>query len=160
MLNMPKLHPIPIETKNQPFYIRLWRWITTIRKWELLEDWQYTLRDGTSILIPQGFKFDGASIPRPLWGLLSPVGLLLIPGLIHDYAYKFDELIAVTGQGDRVPYKPQAGRNFWDRLFLDVAIDVNGFALIDTLAWAAISLFGWIPWKKRREQELKPAHGA
>jgi hypothetical protein len=44
-----------------------------------------TLKDGTEIILPADFELDGASIPRIFWGILSPVGLLLIPGLIHDY---------------------------------------------------------------------------
>ena len=69
--------------------MRLLVWIFEVRKWELMENWYFTLNDDVQIVINKGFVFDGASIPRPLWAFLSPVGLLLIPGLIHDYGYKF-----------------------------------------------------------------------
>ncbi|MEJ2641671.1 MAG: DUF1353 domain-containing protein [Desulfosarcinaceae bacterium] len=149
---MPKMQPVPIKTKNNPLIVRIWRWITSIRKWVLTEDWTHKLPDGTTILIEKGFDFDGASIPRPLWALLSPVGLLLIPGLIHDYAYRYDYLIAVDGNGNRSKYKANAGRKQWDRLFREVGKDVNGLALIDMLAWLALSVGGWWAWYRRRKE--------
>ncbi len=151
MLEMPKLQPIPIKTKNVPYLVRLWRWITSIRKWQLLEDWKYTLRDGTVIIVPEGYVFDGASIPKPLWGIISPVGLLLIPSLIHDYAYQFDQLISTSEEGERSLYQQGAGRNYWDNLFKEVALDVNGIALTSFLAWLAVVLFGWIAWYLHRK---------
>ena len=59
----------------------------------MARDFEYTLPDGREIVIPEGFVFDGASVPRLLWGLLSPTGLLLIGGLVHDFGYRFDLLV-------------------------------------------------------------------
>ena len=146
MLEMPKLQPLRIEVKKTNYPVRLWRWVTYIRKWKLLEDWTYTLRDGTTILIPRDFVFNGASIPRPFWAILSPVGLLLIPSLIHDYAYVHDKLIAISDSGEQSDYNNKAGRVFWDTLFRDTAFDVNGIAITSTVAWLGVRLFGWIAW--------------
>ena len=154
MIELPKLRPVPIRTKNVNIIIALWRWITTIRNWEVLEDWNYTLPDKTKIYIPKGFVFDGASIPRIFWGILSPVGLLLTPGLIHDYAYKFNQLLCYDENGNKSIYKNKAGRAYWDRLFRKVAIEVNGFKLINSIAWLALVLFGWIAWNSKRRAEL------
>ena len=66
-MKMPKLVPIPIKTREKSIFLRIWRWITSIRKWQLIEDWEFQLPDnGPTIVIPKGFVFDGASIPRPL----------------------------------------------------------------------------------------------
>ena len=151
MFEMPKLQPIPIKTKDVHYIVRLWRWITTIRKWQLLNDWKYTLPDGTEIIVPEGYIFDGASIPRLLWGIISPVGLLLIPSLIHDYAYEFDQLIGINEEGERFTYQQGAGRSYWDNLFKEVAFDVNGIALTSFLAWLAVVLVGWIAWYFHRK---------
>jgi hypothetical protein len=152
-MKMPNMQPVPIETKNKPLIVRIWRWITTVRRWVLTDDWTHTLPDGkTTIIIEKGFDFDGASIPKPLWALLSPVGLLLIPGLIHDYAYRHDYLIAVDENGNRFKYKQEAGRKYWDELFRKVGLDVNGLSLIDMLAWLALALFGWRAWNQRRKE--------
>jgi hypothetical protein len=151
---MPVLRPIPIKTKNKNFFIRIFRWITSIRKWKVEEDWYYILpgEKGKKIVIPKEFIFDGASIPRPLWGILSPVGLLLIPGLIHDYAYENNELISIDN-GNRTPYMKGAGRIKWDNLFKKVAVDVNGFTLINRVAWFFLILFGWYSWNKHRKMD-------
>jgi hypothetical protein len=158
---MPKLAPLPIRTKGKSPFVRTLRWLFTVRKWELQENWQYQLpRVGREarpiIVIPKGFICDGASIPRPLWALLSPTGLLLIPGLVHDFAYRFDYLWAVRPSG---PYKyphGNAGRAFWDDLFWRVGKDVNGMLVIDCLAWVALSLGGWWTWQKWRKPKYKP----
>ena len=52
--------------------------------------------DGTEYVIPAGFTFDGASIPKFLRSFFSPVGVLLIGGLVHDYAYKYTTLLRKT----------------------------------------------------------------
>ena len=155
MLELPKLRPILIKTKNVPSLIAHWRWITSIRKWEVIEEWSYVLPDDTKIFIPEGFVFDGASIPRPFWAILSPVGLLLTPGLVHDYAYQHDKLLSLDSEGNRTIYKNKAGRGYWDRLFRDVAIEVNGFKIINNIAWIALVLFGWIDWNVKRRDEVE-----
>lgn len=157
---MPKLRPIPIATKDESYVVRIWRWLTWIREWEVLEDWHYRLNDDTTILIPRRYVFDGASIPRPLWGLLSPVGLLLVPALLHDYAYEHNELISVSDQRGRAPYRRGARRGVWDRLFLRIAIDVNGFALIDVVAYVFVWAFGGRAWRKHRRNAAVMAAGA
>jgi hypothetical protein len=149
------LRPIPIRTKSVPYIITLWRWITSIRKWEVLEEWSYVLPDKTKIYIPEGFVFDGASIPRIFWAIFSPVGLLLTPGLIHDYAYKHNKLLTLDSEGIQTDYNNKAGRGYWDRLFRDVAIEVNGFKIINNIAWLALVLFGWIDWNDKRRDEVE-----
>lgn len=45
------------------------------------------------IEIPAGFLFDGASVPNILYPLLDATPLdLIIPGALHDYAYRLDAL--------------------------------------------------------------------
>lgn len=153
---MPVLRPIPIKTKNEPFYIGIFRWMFKTRKWKVEENWYYTLRlpgeKEKTIMIPKGFTFDGASIPRLFWAILSPVGLLLIPGLIHDYAYKYNELICIDN-GNQTPYMKGAGRIKWDNLFRKIVIDVNGFTFINSVAWLFLILFGWFAWNKHRKMD-------
>ncbi len=155
-MRMPVLQPIPIRTKKVPSLVcRVYIWIFSIRKWRVKEEWSYTLPDGQKIVIPSGFEFDGASIPRPLWMLLSPTGLLLIPGLIHDYAYRYDKLVYRDEEGNLIDYQKGAGKAYWDKLFRDVGIQVNGIAFIDVLAWFALFVGGWFTWWKHRRNDKK-----
>ena len=57
-----------------------------------LERTIYEWKDGNNhhrLVIPEGFLFDGASIPRPLWSLLglAPHGVMDGPALAHDFVY-------------------------------------------------------------------------
>lgn len=149
--NMPVLKPVPIPTKNRPVFMRLLVWIFEVRKWELVENWYFVLEDGVRIVINKGFIFDGASIPRSLWALLSPVGLLLIPGLIHDYGYKFDLLWQVNENNSVIQYLNKSDRKRWDDLFRSVGRQVNGFSVIDSLAWLGLRFGGFIAWNKHRK---------
>lgn len=155
-MNMPTMRPLPIRTRKKSVLMRCLIWIFAVRKWVLTEDWYYQLNADTKILIPKGFEFDGASIPRPLWALLSPTGLLFLPGLIHDFAYKYDLLIAVDDEGKQYFYQENAGRAYWDKLFRETGIKINGVALIDTLAWLALVLGGWYTWMQHRKTNAKP----
>ncbi len=162
-MKMPKITPLLIETKDKCFLKRLWLWITAVRHWQLLEDWHYTLPDKTMIVIPKGFVFDGASSPRIMWSILSPTGLLLIPGLIHDFGYRYDYLWSVDKSGKYSKYKKGAGKHHWDNLFRTVAEKVNDMTIIDRAAWMALLLFGDGAWNENRilnDEDILPCRSS
>lgn len=154
---MPVLRPVPIPTKNRRFLMRVLVWLFDVRKWKLVENWHFTLSNGIEIVLPKDFIFDGASIPRLFWFLLSPVGLLLIPALIHDYGYRYDQLWKKDENGQIVAFQKNAGRRYWDKLFRNVGEEVNGFAVIDSIAWLGVRLGGSCNWKKHRRTNAPPA---
>lgn len=147
---MPKVRPLPIPTSGLSIVKKVGVWFTNARRWEVLEDWYYTLPSGTRIVIPKGFIFDGASIPRLFWVILNPVGILFIPGLVHDYAYRFDKLIEVTDDGGRYDYMDGAGKKYWDKLFEDCAVTINGFKTVNAIAHGALLIGGGFAWRNRR----------
>jgi hypothetical protein len=84
------------------------------------------------------------------------VGLLLIPGLVHDYGYRFDQLWQKNANGEIEPYMKEAGKKAWDDLFKSVGIRVNGFAGIDFVAWIGLRLGGFFAWHKHRQRNETP----
>jgi hypothetical protein len=52
---------------------------------ELTERVPVTLRSGHSLVIPKGFKNDGATVPRLFWSVISPHGRHDLAVLVHDY---------------------------------------------------------------------------
>lgn len=152
-MNMPKIKPIPIRTRDKGFFKATWAWIILTRKWEVLEDYHYTLKGGTIVLIPKGFIFDGASIPKAMRTFLSPTGLLFIPGLLHDYAYKHNELLMVGLNGTILAYKPKAGKMFWDKMFREEATRINGMSAINWTAWSGLFVGGHLAWWKHRRND-------
>lgn len=150
-MQMPMLKPLPIQTQGKPFWEKVWLVLTAARKWEVVEDWVYFLPCGTPVIIPKGFVMDGASTPKFMWGILDPVGVLLIPGIIHDYGYRYDYLWAVDKKGKLYKYHCKKGRAFWDRLFLDVEIHANDLHLTGVLSYIMLRIFGVLAWNSNRK---------
>ena len=147
---MPKLQPIPIKTKGKGFWKGIVMWLLTTRNWVLVDDWKYNI-NGQEYVIPEGFQFDGASIPKFLRTFFSPVGVLLIGGLVHDYAYKYKTLLKKnkkTTMGDLT--QKQA-----DEIFRDINIEINGFYLMNYLAYWSLRLGGFMAWNKHRKVNAK-----
>jgi len=155
LFNMPKIRPVPIKTRDENILKRAWAWLVSVRKWEFLEDWRLILPNGVVAVIPAGFIFDGASIPRLFWSLLSPTGVLFIPSVIHDFAYRYDFLWIEVHPGFVTRYCEGAGRAYWDRLFLEISEDINGLFGIDRVAYGALRIGGWAAWNRLRKAEAE-----
>lgn len=54
------------------------------------------------IVIPAGFKTDLASIPRPLWNVLPPIGRYDRAAVVHDFLYQTAPNGVTRGQADSV----------------------------------------------------------
>jgi hypothetical protein len=94
---LPHLQPVKISTKGKGFWKGIIMWLLSTRNWVITKDWKYKI-DGNEYVIPKGFQFDGASIPKFLRTFFSPVGVLLIGGLVHDYMYKYSALKSVQAK--------------------------------------------------------------
>lgn len=145
---MPKLKPIRIETAGKGFWGAIWMWLTGTRQWEVAEDWNYKI-GGESYVIPAGFKFDGASVPKFLHTWLSPVGVLLIGGLVHDFAYKYAILLKSNKTMVDIDQKKA------DEIFRDINIEQNGFHLLNKLAYWALRIGGFAAWNTHRKSNSK-----
>ena len=146
----PKMRPIPIKTKGKGFFTMIKMWLLGVRHWEIADDFDYEI-GGTKFVIPAGFKFDGASIPKFLHTFLSPVGVLLIGGLVHDYAYKYQTLLK-KNKRDTIGVITQKKA---DEIFRDINIEINGFYLMNYLAYWSLRLGGFMAWNKHRKVNAK-----
>jgi len=143
---MPHMKPIAIPTAGKGFWGAVWLWLMGTRQWEVAKDFHYTL-NGEEMVIPKGFQFDGASIPKFLHTWLSPVGVLLMGGLIHDYGYKYQTLLK-KGKKTTIGIKDQ---KWMDQTFRDINIEQNGFHLLNYLAYWALRLGGFVAWNGHRK---------
>lgn len=151
---LPLVRQLNPEAKDLPWHKRLQRWALEPVKWEVAEEWRYELPDGVTITIPEGFVTDGASIPRIARFMATPAGLLFIPGIIHDYAYKHNSLLLGTERyGYGVYTAAINNREYWDTLFLKVSKRHTKLRVLSYSAYAAVRLFGWIPWNKHRAND-------
>jgi hypothetical protein len=144
---MPHMKPIGIPTKGKGFWGGVWTWLMVTRTWEIVKDFHFSI-DDEDYVIPEGFVFDGASVPKFLRTWLSPMGVLLIGGLVHDYAYKYTVLLK-KGKKNTGHVMKQGEA---DKVFRDINIEVNGFRTINYLAYWALVLGGFVAWKGHRKR--------
>ena len=147
---LPHLQPIAIKTKGKGFFKGIIMWLLGTRNWVILKDFKYTL-NGTEYVIPKGFTFDGASIPKFLRTFFSPVGVLLIGGLVHDYMYKY---AACKPSEEGAPLM-LVNQKDSDKIFRDINIEVNGFYTMNHLAYWSLRLGGWVAWNGHRKRNTK-----
>ena len=142
---MPVMRPIKIPTAGKGFWGAIWLWFMGSRHWEIAKDFHFKI-DEVEYVIPKGFQFDGASIPKFLHTWLSPVGVLLMGGLVHDYAYKYQTLKR-KGKGTMGILTQKEA----DIIFRDINIEQNGFHLLNYLAYWALRLGGFVAWNGHRK---------
>ena len=147
---MPKLQPVPIATKGKGFWKAIVMWLLSTRNWVLTDDWKYNI-DGEEYVIPAGFQFDGASIPKFLRTFFSPVGVLLIGGLVHDYAYKYKTLLEVNKKKTMGEITQARA----DEIFRDINVIVNGFYTMNYLAYWSLRIGGFVAWNGHRKRDAK-----
>ena len=147
---LPHLQPIAIKTKGKGLFKGIIMWLLGKRNWVILKDFKYTL-NGTEYVIPKGFTFDGASIPKFLRTFFSPVGVLLMGGLVHDYMYKY----AACKPADKKGQLLLVDQKRADEIFRDINIEVNGFYFMNYLAYWSLRLGGFVAWNGHRKRNAK-----
>ena len=147
---MPHIKPLPIKTKGKGFWKAIVMWLLSTRNWELTQVCKYDI-DGTEYVMPKGVTFDGASIPKFLRTLFSPVGVLLIGGLVHDYMYKYTHCKPVSAKGALLVVDQKRA----DQIFRDINIVVNGFYTMNYLAYWSLRIGGFVAWNGHRKRDKK-----
>jgi len=147
---LPHLQPLVMPTKDKGFFRGIVMWLLSTRNWKLLTDFRYTML-GIDYVIPEGFTFDGASIPKFLRSFFSPVGVLLIGGLVHDFMYKYAALKPAAKKGSLLLVDQKKA----DQIFRDINIEVNGFYFMNYLAYWSLRLGGWLAWNGHRRRNIK-----
>ena len=145
---LPHMQPIRIPTKDKGFWGAILLWLLGVRTWRITQNFYFRMNN-IDYVIPKGFTFDGASVPKFLASFLSPVGVLLIGGLVHDYAYKYSALKQKDGGLLLLNQK------IADKIFRDINIEVNGFHFLNYLAYWALRIGGFVAWNKHRKVNAK-----
>ena len=147
---LPHLQPVKIATKGKGFWKGIIMWLLSTRNWKVTQDWKYRM-NGNEYIIPAGFQFDGASIPKFLRTFFSPVGVLLVGGLVHDYMYKYSALKRTDKKGSLLLVDQKKA----DEIFRDINIEVNGFYFMNYLAYWSLRIGGFVAWNGHRKRNAK-----
>ena len=147
-IRMPSFSPVRIPTKGLP-WIKKVKHAFGRRQWIMDHDYLlYLPWLDRVILIPAGFTFDGASVPRVFWPILDPVGILLIGSIFHDFGYVYGHFLNEDGEKIFV----DESRAFFDEQIRKINNYVNGTFFLNEAAWGILRLFGWGPWLRLRKE--------
>jgi hypothetical protein len=147
---LPSMKALRIPTKDKGFWGGVILWLLSTRNWEITKDFHYKI-DGENYVIPEGFTFDGASIPKFLRSFFSPVGVLLVGGLVHDYAYKYKTLL----KKNKKDTMGEITQKRADEIFRDINVIVNGFYTMNRLAYWSLRIGGFVAWNGHRKRNAK-----
>ena len=112
------------------------------RAWVLEQAYLY--QDGaTRILVPAGFQFDLASVPRLLWSVIAPFELSIAAPLLHDFLYRYR---GRPPAGSVVPPR-EYSRAQTDRLFERIMGEEGVPAWRRELAYRTVRLLAWAEWR-------------
>lgn len=107
----------------------------------------YRLQSGEVSTVREGFIFDWASIPRIFAGVLPPSGdgknCYGIAALFHDWLYCHRKI------GGRPVTRAEC-----DEVFLEIMLYVGVSRWLARTMWLAVRLAGWVPWARRRADEI------
>ena len=158
MIEMPEYKPVPIPTKGENWWRRMVLVIFPRREYELTKDFYFIMTDGTRLRVRAPFRFDGSSVPIIFWWIpgFSPVGILLIQGIIHDAFYKRGFIARILDNGVVIFWGLGKGRKFGDVLFLQIGLLVNGVVSVGKIAYFFVRIGGWKAWRKHRQNETMP----
>lgn len=130
-----------------------------LRHFGLLEDSTYAWchqRTNYCLVVPKGFQHDFASVPRQLWGLISPIDLGLA-SIFHDWLYRHKGLVTtLLWEGDPARWTPRVepwSREQADRLFARIMREQGVAKWRRRCAYLAVRLAGRRYWKERAMPE-------
>lgn len=113
------------------------------RQWELKRRWDYLdERHGCAVTVPEGFRFDLASVPRLLWVRVAPYELSLAAPLIHDFLYRNGGRVMGLGFMRRHYTRREA-----DAVFYDLMESEGVGSFRRRAAYTAVRLFGGGAWQ-------------
>ena len=156
MITMPLIRRIWRNPKKRP----LWRRALAIHEPVVYEiqdvpGYVYATWVGgkpSGLLLPHGFRTDGASSPPFSWIFgFRPDGVLAIGGYYHDFYYRHGFFL--NPDGNRIFVG--RGKAFADRLLAQITAEVAGLQAPGRIAQTALALAGWPAWwggKKYRDR--------
>jgi len=101
-------------------------------------------------MVPKGFIFDGASIPRFFRRIYEATGYLFLASIPHDHGYK-NGFIQFCFPGE-LDFPVHFSRAEFDKNFKEMANDIYPEHRIKTwVAYRALQVGGWVAWRKHRK---------
>ena len=149
-IHFPVVQAIP--TPPVPWYKKLFSvFIGERRQWEIMEDyviWSNFLQ--VFIFIPKGFIYDGASVPKLLNSIYSPVGSLFLGSGPHDLGYRYEGLLLINTDG--YIFFKKYSRKELDHAFQDFCALESHLNSSSYFATTLLHIVGIPTWRNHRKQ--------
>ena len=116
------------------------------KKFVLTKSVALRLSNGHTIIIPKGYRFDGASVPRIFWWFIPRLDDRILAVLGHDWMYSEDFLRDIMSDKE--------AKEFIDNEFLiwmDIQVDTFIGKMVNYIAYLAVKYFGWKIFNRRKE---------
>ena len=82
------------------------------RHWITTEDQPFTLADGTVLVVPKGFVFDGHSLTPLFSGFLNAYSYDMYAALLHDFLYRYNIGSRKDADDEYLRHMKMYGANF------------------------------------------------
>lgn len=103
------------------------------RLWRVITDFKYVTNSGNTIVVPAGFKTDGATIPKILWTWLPAWGKYSRAAVVHDYLCRRIE--------EGTPHSTSPTRKEADDIFFEAMTDCEVSLFVKRVMYTAVRLF-------------------
>lgn len=129
------------------------------RGYKLAHDYTYQWKIGREsyrINIPEGFLYDGASVPRLVWTItgLRPDGLLRAAATVHDFLYEHKGYMPKgayqlwdDGMDEWVDAKKKWSRKSADKMFARLLREAGVSKVKRRMAYKAVRIGGGLYWR-------------
>ena len=127
------------------------------KEWVLQDDYFDSV---LKILIPAGFRYDGASVPRLFWAIINPLDLSEAAPLVHDYLYRnagLDVPVYVLAPDGKtvIPCNAmQFSKEFADSMFRDIMIRWDVTPWKESAAYHAVDKFAGFAWREHLRKNV------
>jgi len=136
----PSFRALVPNTRDEDWYVRGYKWFTRKVEYQITEDYFFYVPFlDVTLLLPEGFIFDGASIPKFLWPIIAPVDVLLITAAFHDFAYKYRTYLTSDG----ALYLADKDKKVYDTIFKDISLYTNGLKFTSSMAYYAVCVWAF-----------------
>ena len=153
--NYPIIQPIKLYTLGQSWFKKFTKSLKS-RTWRLIGDYRlYVPEHEKEYFAPKGFVLNLASVPRFLWPILPPDGLLLVPSVFHDFGYAYGGLIfrhvGTGGVCDSICFVKMSRKEI-DQHLAYVGKEINDIKILPIISYVFLRMFGLIAWNRHRKK--------
>lgn len=152
----PDISPIRKNLNDESPLKRFFQWRTGRRHFRFNKEWIVWVEYlQIWVKIPEGFVFDGASVPKAFHSFINSIDAMFYGSILHDFIYRTDQLIFCDDDhfGDWILLE-DIGKVKADNILFQFSKQMEGIVLPNAVGYGVLAVLGWIAWGKARYKDL------